>query len=73
MHYIKMFFPSGWIECVVVQIFVSNLLSYITVHNNRREKKIQTKDELNHNKYMHTCIINHYTYTFPQVDSVALA
>ena len=81
MYYIKMFLHSGWIECVVVQFypwFKFYFLLFQTCYHTLpytiiEENKIQTKDELNHNKYMHTCIINHYTYTFPQVDSVAPA
>ena len=42
MYYINFFFLFGWIECVVVQFyilfpFVSNSLSYITIHNNKRK------------------------------------
>ena len=59
MYYIKMFFPSGWIECVVVQLYPwikfyfllfqtrYHMLPYTTT----KEKKIQTKDKLNHIKY----------------------
>ena len=76
-----MFFPSGWIECVVVQ-FYPWIKFYFLLFQTRyhtlpytitKENKIQTKDKLNHNKYTYTCFINHYTYTFPQVDSVAPA
>ena len=76
-----MFFPSGWIECVVVQFypwikfyFLLFQTHYHTLpYTITKENIIQTKDKLNHNKYTYTCIINHYTCTFPQVDSVAPA
>ena len=77
----KNVFPSGWIECVVVQ-FYPWIKFYFLLFQTRyhtlpyiitKENKIQTKDKLNHNKCTYTCIINHYTYTFLQVDSVAPA
>ena len=81
MYYTKMFFPSGWIECVVVQFYPWFKCYFLLFHTRyhtlpytiTKENKIQTKDKLNHNKYTYTCIINHYTYTFLQVDSVAPA
>ena len=79
--YIKIFFPSGWTECDVVQFypwikfyFLLFQTHYHTLpYTITKENEIQTKDKLNHNKYTYTCIINHYTYTFPQVDSVVPA
>ena len=76
-----MFSPSGWIECVVVQ-FDPWIKFYLLLFQTRyqtlpytitKENTVQTKPLLNPNKYMYTCIINHYTYSFPQVDSVAPA
>ena len=81
MYYIKMFFPSGWIECVVVQFYpwikfyflLFQTHYHMLLYTITKENIVQTKDKLNHNKYTYTCIINHYTCTIPQVDSVALA
>ena len=82
MYYIKMFFPSGWIECVVVQFypwikfyFLLFQIRYHTLpYTITKEKKIQTKDKLNHNKYTYMYLYHKslYIYTFPQVDSLAL-
>ena len=79
----KFFFLFGWIECVVLWFnfilglhfifFCFKLVIIRYQYTITKENKIQTKDKLNHNKYTYTCFINHYTYTFPQVDSVALA
>ena len=69
-----MFFPSGWIEFVVVQFYpwikFYFLLFQTRYHTlpytvSNKENKIQTKDKLNHNKYTDTCIINHYTVIYP--------
>ena len=76
IFYIKMFFASGWIECVVVQFYPWFKFYFLLLQTRyhtlpytiTKENKIQTKDKLNHNKYTYTCIINHYTYTFPQVN-----
>ena len=65
MYYIKMFFPSGWIECVVVQFYpwIKFYFLLFQTHCHKlpytitKENKIQTKDKLNHNKYTITCII----------------
>ena len=67
-----------WFNFILGLNFIFFCFKPVIIHNTQlltKENKIQTKDKLsmNHHKYMHTCIINHYTYTFPQVDSVAPA
>ena len=61
MYYIKMFFPSGWIECVVVQFYPWIKFSFLLFQT--RYHTLPYK--LNHNKYTDTCIINHYTVIYP--------
>ena len=61
MYYIKMFFPSGWIECVVVQFYPWFKLYFLLFQTRyhtlpytiTKENKIQTKDKLSHKKYVH--------------------
>ena len=68
----NVFSVTGWIECVVVQFYPwikFCFLLFQTRHHTLpytiiKENKIQTKEKLNHNTYMDTCIINHYTSTY---------
>ena len=65
-----MFYASGWIECVVVQ-FYPWIKFYFLLFQTRyhtlpytitKENKIQTKDKLNHNKYVHAYLYHKFLY-----------
>ena len=60
-----MFFPSGWIECVVVQFYLWIKLYFLLFQTQyhtlpytiTKENKIQTKDKI----HVYLYHINHYT------------